>query len=106
MSLSPASRWTAAATAAALIAPVTASHAQATTEELLQKINSELADDLEEEKRAQVQEHAQRLDELKSQLQGKTEKEGTVDSRSYGEGMHEAIEDIVKAIKTLAGYLR
>ena len=78
----------------------------AEAEELLQKINDELMDDLEEEQRAQVEEHAQRLDEFKSQLQAKTEEEGHPDSRSYGEGMHEAIEDIVKAIKTMAGFLR
>jgi chromosome segregation ATPase len=78
----------------------------AEAEELLQKINDELMDDLEEEQRAQVEKHAQKLDELKSQLQVKTEKEGAPDNRSYGEGMHEAIEDIVKAIKTMAGYLR
>ncbi|MHC1743118.1 MAG: hypothetical protein AB9873_08820 [Syntrophobacteraceae bacterium] len=78
----------------------------AEAEELLQQINDELIDDLEDEQRAQVEEHAQRLDELKSQLQAKTEKEGVPESRSYGEGMHEAMEDIVKAMKTLAGFLR
>jgi hypothetical protein len=78
----------------------------AEAEELLEQINAELIDDLEEEQRAEVEEHAQRLDELKSQLQGGTEDEGTSEGRSYGEGMHEAIEDIVKAMKTLAGYLR
>ncbi len=78
----------------------------AEAEELLQKINDELMDDLEEEQRAQVEAHAQRLDELKSQLQAKTDKKGAPDSRSYGEGMHEAIEEIMKAIKTMAGFLR
>jgi hypothetical protein len=39
MSLSPASRWTAAAIAAAALAPVTASRAEPTTDELQQEID-------------------------------------------------------------------
>ncbi|HXW09679.1 MAG TPA: porin, partial [Steroidobacteraceae bacterium] len=39
MILSPASRWTAAAIAAAALAPVTASRAEPSTDELLQKID-------------------------------------------------------------------
>jgi len=37
--------------------------------------------------------------------QDKIEKEGAQESGTYGEGMHEAIEDIVKAMKRMAGYL-
>lgn len=77
----------------------------ADADELLHQINTEFIEDLEEEQRAQIEEHAQRLNELKSQVQGKIEKEGGPESSSYGEGMHEAIEDIVKAMKTMTGYL-
>jgi hypothetical protein len=45
------------------------------------------------------------LQELKSEVQAKTEKKGTIESFSSAEGMHEAILDIVKAMKDLASYL-
>ena len=60
---------------------------------------------MEEEKRIQIEPQAQSLERLKSEVQDKIRKEGTLESRPYGEGMHEAIEDIVKAMKALASYL-
>jgi len=60
---------------------------------------------MEEEYRAQLEDHAQSLKTLKSEVQDKIEKGGTPENRSYGEGMHGAIEDIVKAMKTMASYL-
>jgi len=77
----------------------------AEADELVQKINSEFIEDLEEEHRLQFETHAQRLQELKSEVQVKVEKEGTLETSSYAEGMHEAILDIVKAMKDLASYL-
>jgi hypothetical protein len=76
----------------------------AEADELVQKINSEYLEDLEEDHRLQFQEHAQRLQELKSEIQVKTEEKGTIESFSSAEGMHEAILDIVKAMKELAGH--
>jgi hypothetical protein len=77
----------------------------AEADELLQQIDPEILEYFEEEERAQLEEHAQSLKKLKSEVQDKIEKEGTPESSSYGEGTHEAIEDIVKAMKTMAGYL-
>ena len=77
----------------------------AEADELVQKINSEFIEDLEEEHRLQFEKHAQRLLELKSEVKAKAEKEGTLETSSYAEGMHEAIVDIVKAMKDLASYL-
>lgn len=77
----------------------------AEAEELIQKINSEFIEDLEEEHRLQFQKHAQKLQELKSAVQTKTGDKGTMESFSSAEGMHEAIVDIVKAVKDLTGYL-
>ncbi len=74
-------------------------------DELLQQINSEFITDLGEEQRAQLEEHAQSLKKLKSEVHDKIEKEGAPTSISHGEGMHEAIEDIVKAMKSLKSYL-
>jgi hypothetical protein len=77
----------------------------AEADELLENIDSEFMEFLEEENRAQLEEHAQNLKKLKAEVQEKLEKEGTLESRSYGEGMHEAIEDIVKAMKMLGNFL-
>jgi hypothetical protein len=77
----------------------------AEADELIQSIDSGFIEDIEEEHRAQLEEHAQNLKRLKSEVQDKIEKEGTTEAGSYSEGTHEAIEDIVKAMKTMAGYL-
>ena len=76
----------------------------AEADELVQKINSEYLEDLEEEHRVQFEKHAQKLQEIKSEVQAKPEEKGTIESFSSAEGMHEAILDIVKAMKDLAGH--
>jgi hypothetical protein len=45
------------------------------------------------------------LKKFKSEVQDKIEEEGAPEGRTYSEGTHEAIEEIVKAIKGLASYL-
>ena len=77
----------------------------AEADELINKINSDVLKDMEEEHRLQFETNAQRLKELKSEVLIKVEKEGTLETSSYAEGMHEAIVDIVKAMKDLASYL-
>jgi quinol monooxygenase YgiN len=77
----------------------------AEADELVQKINSEFIEDLEEEHRLQFEKHTQRLQELKSEVQAKHEGKGIIESFSSAEGMHEAIVDIVKAMKDLTSYL-
>ena len=74
-------------------------------DEPVQKIQSEHLQDLEEEHRLQFEKHAQRLQELKSVVQAKLEEKGTIESFSSSEGMHEAMVDIVKAMKDLTKYL-
>ena len=76
----------------------------AEADELVQKYNSEFLEELEEEHRLQFEKHAQRLQEIKSEVQAKTENKGTIESFSTAEGMHEAILDIVKAMKDLTSY--
>ena len=77
----------------------------AEADELVQKINSEHLEDLKEEHRLQFEEHAQRLQEIKSAVQAKPEEKGTIESFSTSKGMHEAILDILKAVKELTSYL-
>jgi hypothetical protein len=75
-------------------------------DELLWKIDPKFIESIaEEEKRIDLEQQARSLKQLKMVAQDKIGKEGTQESRSYGEGMHKAIEDIVKAMKRMAGYL-
>jgi F0F1-type ATP synthase membrane subunit b/b' len=77
----------------------------AEADELLQQIDPEIIAYMEEEQRIQLEQQAQSLKKLKSEVQDKIGKEGAPESSSYSEGVHEAIEDIVKAMKGLASYL-
>ena len=77
----------------------------AEADELLLQIDPEIIEYMEEERRLQLEQHAQSLKKLKAELHDKIGKEGTPESSSFGEGMHEAIEDIVKAMRTMASYL-
>ena len=73
----------------------------AEADELIQQINSDVIKDMKEEHRLQFEKHAQNLKKLKSEVQEKI-----VKKRSSGaEGMHEAIQDIVKAMRDLTKYL-
>jgi ElaB/YqjD/DUF883 family membrane-anchored ribosome-binding protein len=77
----------------------------AEADELIQQIHSDAIKDMEEAHRIQFEKHAQRLKNLRAKVQGKIDKDGTSESGAYGEGMHEAIVDIITAMKNLAGYL-
>ncbi len=68
---------------------------------LLQQIDPEIIRDMEEDRRAQLELQTQSLKKLKSEVQHKIRKEGKPGNRSYGAGMHEAMDDIVKAMKDL-----
>jgi hypothetical protein len=77
----------------------------AEADELLRQIDPEITEYIDEEQRSQLEQQAQSLKKLRSEVQDKIGKEGTPESGSYAEGMHEAIEDIVKAMKGLGTYL-
>jgi len=77
----------------------------AETDELIQQINSDAIKDMKEEHLLQFEIHAQNLKKIKSEVQDKIEKTGTSELSSSAEGMHEAIQDIVKAMQGLTKYL-
>jgi hypothetical protein len=77
----------------------------AEADELIQQINSDVINDIQEEHRLQFEKHAQNLKKIKSEAQGKIEKKGTSEMSSSAEGMHEAIQDIVKAMQELKNKL-
>jgi hypothetical protein len=84
--------------------PKTLEELMAEADELVEKINSEFLEDLKEDHRLQFAKHAQQLQEIKSEIQAKAEEKGTIESFSTAEGMHEAVLDIVKAMKDLTSY--
>ena len=73
----------------------------AEADELIEQINSDAIKDMQEEHRLQFEKHAQNLKKIKSEVQGKIEKK----TNSGAEGMHEAIQDIVKAVRAFKKYL-
>lgn len=77
----------------------------AEADELLQQLDPEIIEYLEDEQRAQLEKQALILKQLKAEIENKIGMEAAPESSSYGEGIHEAIEDIMKAMKGLAGYL-
>jgi len=76
----------------------------AEADELIKQIDSNTIKDLEEEHRIQFETHAQSLKKLRFEVQEKIEKEGTPEGGAYGEGMHQAIDDIMTAMKNLGRY--
>jgi hypothetical protein len=77
----------------------------AEADELLRQIDPEVLEYMEEERRLHLEQHAQSLKQLKSEVHETIGKEGTSESSTYGEGMHQAMDEIVKAMKGLASYL-
>jgi hypothetical protein len=67
-------------------------------DELLEKIDSELYRDLAEEQRLQLEIQQAALHESKEKLEKSTD-DASGGAGSLSEGMHEAIVDLVKAIK-------
>ena len=76
----------------------------AEADELIRQVNSDAIRDMQEEHRIQFEAHAQSLKKLRSEVQEKIDKEGTPVSGSYSEGMHQAIVDIMTAMKNLGSY--
>jgi hypothetical protein len=73
----------------------------AEADELIQQINSDVIKYMKEEHVLQFEKYAQNLKNIKSEVQGKIEKNGASEIGSSAEGMHEAILDIVKAMRDL-----
>lgn len=77
----------------------------AAADELLEQIDSEFADYLEEGQRIALEKQAKRLKALKSEVEDKIGKEGSSDRVLHSEGVHEALDEIAKAMKSLADYI-
>jgi hypothetical protein len=77
----------------------------AEADELIQQINSDAIKDMQEEHLLQFEKHAQSLKKIKSEVKGKIKKKGTSEISSSAEGMHEALQDIVRAMQDLKNNL-
>ena len=75
----------------------------AQADDLLQQFDPKIIAHLKEEQQAQLEEQAQILKKLKSEVHDKIGKEEPAKSKPYSEGMHEAIDDIVKAMHVMMG---
>jgi hypothetical protein len=73
-------------------------------DELIKQIDSNAIKDMEEEHRIQFEAHAQRLKKLRSEVQEKIDKQGTAEGSAFSEGMHQAIGEIVTAMKNFGSY--
>ena len=72
---------------------------------LIAKINSDAVHDLQEEQRIQLEKQAQTLKQLGAETRENLAQAEKKESGTFGEGMHEAIDAIVKAMKNLGGLL-
>ena len=74
-------------------------------DKLIRKINDDPLHDMQEEQRLQVEKEAQTLKQLRSETREKLDREQKPESGAIGEGMHEAIDAIAKAVKNIGGFL-
>jgi vacuolar-type H+-ATPase subunit H len=75
----------------------------AEADELIRRIHSDAIKEMKAEHRMQFEKHAQNFNKIKSEIQGKVEKKETSEISSGAEGIHEAIDDIVKAMQVMMG---
>jgi regulator of replication initiation timing len=71
----------------------------AEADEIIQQINSDFIKEMEEEDRLQIEIYAQKLKKRISEIESRKEETG-----SGAQGMHEAIDDIVKAMDGMKKY--
>ncbi len=71
---------------------------------ILEQIDSDLISEMAEENRLQFEIHAQKLEKIKSEIHGKTGKKEAPDTGYGAKGMHEAVLEIVKAMRDLTKF--
>jgi len=77
----------------------------AEAEELIRKINSDALKDLQEEHRLEIEKHAQNLQRIKYEVLSRAEQKGSSDIGSGAGGVHEAFQEISKAMGELKKYI-
>ena len=74
-------------------------------DELIHRIDSDTLEEMKEEHRLQFELYTQKLEKIKSEIQRGVETKETSKADYGAEGFHEAILDIVKAMKGLTKFL-
>ncbi|MBI5062767.1 MAG: hypothetical protein HZB87_04690 [Desulfatitalea sp.] len=77
----------------------------AEADELIQKINSDAIKDLKAEHRLEFEKHQQNFNKIKAEALERLEKKEAAKVGSGAEGVHEAIQDIVKAMRDFSKYI-
>jgi hypothetical protein len=73
-------------------------------DDFLRQMDSKIIKGEEKKQRVQLEQQVQSLKKLKSEVQDKIEKKKISKRSSLSEGMHEAINDIVKAMRAMGLY--
>lgn len=73
----------------------------AEADDLIRRINANEIREVHEEHHIEFEKYAQRLKQLRAEVQEKVHRPGAPESGTYGEGIHEAIVDIMTAMKSL-----
>ena len=77
----------------------------AEADNLIQQIDTNIIKDIQEGHRVQFEKCAQDLKKIKLEVQGKIDNKRISGINSGADGMHEAFQDIVKAMQDLKQYL-
>lgn len=76
----------------------------AEADELIRQFDTGFRKSLEDGPRLAFEEQVQKIGELKAQVQKQNDEKGKGEAGSFGEGIHEAVLDIVQAMKDLSRY--
>jgi adenosine deaminase len=87
------------------VSPKSIEQLLAEADELVQKINSDALKDMPADHRLQVEKHAQAMKKNKAKVENHIELKGTSEMGHGAEGMHEAFQEIAKAMGQLKKYL-
>ena len=71
----------------------------AEADELVKRVHSDVFNEMEEAHRLQFEIHAQKLEKIRSDVQGRIDKKNAANIGSGAEGIHEAILDIITAMQ-------
>ena len=74
-------------------------------EELIQGIDADFIKEMEEEHRLQFELYAQTFKDIKTKVQGEIGGKDAPETSQIGEGMHEAILDIIKSMQEMTNHL-
>ena len=77
----------------------------AEAEELIRQINSDALQYMKDDHRLLLEKHIEKLESIKTKVQVKSKGKKESDISDSAEGMHAAIEDIVKAMRELTHHL-